>query len=238
MYHKLGPRPPRVRLKGLYLSKSLFQSQLLELHEDGFRSCRLDETVAHTANTNRLVALTFDDGFANVITYGLDVLERQNFRAIQFLVANSIGGANTWEQALGEAPERLMDESQIRTWLASGHEIGSHTLDHPMLTKLPTDQAREEISASKKKLEDLFGVPVRDFCYPNGDWDQRIRDMVVEAGYRNAFTTECGLNNSATDTFALKRLTVRYRSRSFRSLFEWVADTLSARRCLTTDRSR
>ena len=36
MYHKLGPRPRAVRLKGLYVSRSLFERQLSELHEAGF----------------------------------------------------------------------------------------------------------------------------------------------------------------------------------------------------------
>ena len=56
------------------------------------------------------------------------------------------------EKAEGEAPAPLMDAAQVKDWLAAGHEIGSHTLTHPWLTRLPLSEAREEISGSKKKL--------------------------------------------------------------------------------------
>ena len=35
-YHKLGPRPAKVRLKGLYVSERLFERQLRELRDAGF----------------------------------------------------------------------------------------------------------------------------------------------------------------------------------------------------------
>src|SRR5207245_147749 len=108
------------------------------------------------------------------------------FTAIQFLPADFLGRRNEWDVGLGEAPEAIMDAAQVREWLAAGHDIGSHSLTHPFLTRLPPAQAREEISASRKKLEDLFGRPVEHFCYPYGDWDEPVRDLVEQAGYRTA----------------------------------------------------
>ena len=113
-----------------------------------------------------------------------------------------------------------MDEAQIREWLAAGHEIGSHTLTHPFLTRISPQRAREEISASKKKLEDRFGRPVRHFCYPYGDWNPAVRDLVMAAGYETACTTEFGVNTGATPPFELKRILARYQSISFKALKE------------------
>jgi peptidoglycan/xylan/chitin deacetylase (PgdA/CDA1 family) len=86
------------------------------------------------------------------------------------------------------------------------------------LTRLTLRDAREEIFASKKKLEDLFGIAVEDFCYPYGDWNESVRDLVVEAGYRTACTTEFGLNTPATPPLALRRITVRHPTRTLRNL--------------------
>ena len=47
-----------------------------------------------------------------------------------------------------------MDEVQIQEWLAAGQRIGSHTCSHAHLPQLSEAAAREEISASRKKLED------------------------------------------------------------------------------------
>jgi peptidoglycan/xylan/chitin deacetylase (PgdA/CDA1 family) len=53
---------------------------------------------------------------------------------------------------------------------------------HPFLTRLSAAQAREEIAGNKKKLEDRFSRPVRHFCFPYGDWNPAVRDLVAAAG--------------------------------------------------------
>jgi peptidoglycan/xylan/chitin deacetylase (PgdA/CDA1 family) len=217
-YHKLGPRPRGTRIKGLCLGARLFAQQLGELRAAGFKSQSLDESLPRTGNLNRRVIFTFDDGFANVLKYGLEPLAANGFRAIQFIVADRIGRVDEWNRADGEVLAPLMDVAQIKDWLAAGHQIGSHTLTHPFLTRLPRARAREEITASKKKLEDLFGVEVRHFCYPYGDWNESVREMVSEAGYRTACTIGFGVNTSETPPHALLRFTARYRTRNLRTL--------------------
>ena len=178
-YHKLGPRPPRVRLKGLYVSEKLFAQQLAELHAAGFVAPVLGDLLEPNPSSPRRIGLTFDDGFTNVLRYGLAPLARYQFRATQFIVADRISCTNDWDVSNGEASEPLMDAAQIREWLAAGHAIGSHTLTHARLTTISRAVAREEIFSSKKKLEDLFGRPVEHFCYPYGDYNEAVRDLVM-----------------------------------------------------------
>lgn len=218
-YHKLGGRPPRVRLKGLYVSTRLFTTQLDELHAAGYSNGSLSDW---NAKPSGKVVITFDDGYVNVLEHALEPLARAGFRAIQFLPADLLGKRNEWDIALGEAPEPIMSETQIRDWLGAGHEIGSHSLTHPFLTQLSPDRAREEIHASRKKLEDLFGRPVRHFCYPFGDWNDRVRDLAAEAGYETACTTHTGLNAPADSPFTLKRFTARYASRTWKTVWSWL----------------
>jgi peptidoglycan/xylan/chitin deacetylase (PgdA/CDA1 family) len=217
-YHKLGPRPAGARIKGLYVSAALFERQLSELRRAGFNTAGFALPPEPEGNAGKRIALTFDDGFANVLRHGLAPLARHGFHAIQFLVADLIGRSNEWDLPQGEALELLMDEKQIKDWLAAGHEIGSHSLTHPFLTRISREQAREEIFLSKKKLEDRFNAPVRHFCYPYGDWNPAVRDLVMEAGYETACTTEFGLNNALTPPFELKRITARYQSFNLKSL--------------------
>lgn len=218
-YHKLGPRPRGVRLKGLYVSEALFRRQLDEWTTAGFGAGSVGEAGLKDGNPAKQVVLTFDDGFENVVRCGLEPMRSHGFTAIQFLVADLVGKTNEWEQREGEVAERLMDVEQVREWLAAGHEIGAHTCTHPHLTQVPLAKAREEIFASRQKLEDLFGVPVRHFCYPYGDYNPAVRDLVAEAGYETAVTTESGVNLVGVDRFTLRRFTVRYPSRNWRNLF-------------------
>ena len=215
MYHKLGPRPSGVRLKGLYISARLFGSQMRELRMAGFGSALPGEH----AKGGQKVCITFDDGYVSVLRYGLPELLANGFRAIQYLVPGEIGGYNRWDVAEGEVAAPLMDKGQIRDWLDAGQVIGSHTLSHVWLTRVPLEQAREEVQASKKSLEDTFGVAIEHFCYPYGDWNPRIRDLVREAGYRTACTITPGINDANTDQWSLRRLLARYQSRSPRAVW-------------------
>jgi peptidoglycan/xylan/chitin deacetylase (PgdA/CDA1 family) len=219
-YHKLGPRPRGARLKGLWLGEKLFAQQLAELRAAGFSSQSLDESLPVGGNPGRRVIFTFDDGFVSVLTYALEPLAANGFRAIQFLVADHIGRKDEWNRTNGEVLSPLMDAAQIKDWMAAGHQIGSHTLTHPYLTRLAPAPAREEITASKKKLEDCFGVAVKHFCYPYGDWNEQTRDLVLEAGYHTACTTRFGVNTSETPPGALLRITARYPTRNWRTLVE------------------
>jgi len=217
MYHKISNPPARVRLKGLYVRPERFARQVAELHQAGFVSCR--PGASHDDNgSERRVALTFDDGFRNVWEHALEPLAAGRFSAIQFLVANFIGRLNQWEIREGEVREPLMDAAQVQDWLRAGHRIGSHSLSHPYLTRLSMRDAREEIVTSKKKLEDTFGVPIEDFCYPYGNWNETVRELVVEAGYRTACAADFGVNTSAVSPFSLRRIIVRHPTRSLKML--------------------
>jgi len=215
-YHKLGPRPRQVRLKGLYVSAGLFRQQLEELKAAGFTSGTLVDCAGPLRS--RQIVLTFDDGYVNVLRHAAAPLAATGFKAIQFLPANLLGQCNVWDVALGEAPEPIMDAAEVREWLAAGHQIASHTLDHPYLTRISPVAAREQIVSSKKKLEDLFGVAIEHFCYPYGDWNPAVRDHVVAAGYLTACTTDAGVNFPTDSPFALKRFTARYPTRNWKMI--------------------
>lgn len=212
VYHKIGPRPPGVIRKGLYVSPALFARQLAELRAAGFTSTSMDGTCATEANREKRVALTFDDGFQNVLDHALAPLAQNQFHGIQFLVAGMLGGWNEWDLPGGEVREKLMDATQVREWLAAGHQIGAHTMTHRDLTKIPAAAAREEIFAGRKSLEDTFGTPVVHFCYPYGASNKAVRDLVAEAGFRTACTTEPGVNTRATPCLELARWTARHAS--------------------------
>jgi peptidoglycan/xylan/chitin deacetylase (PgdA/CDA1 family) len=217
MYHKISAPPPKARLRGLYVRPERFARQMTELREAGFVSCRPGEARMNGESKHRL-ALTFDDGFRNVLEHALEPLAASGFTAIQFLVANFIGRLNQWEVREGEVEEPLMDATQVKDWLAAGHRIGSHSLSHPYLTRLSRRDAREEIITSKKKLEDTFGVAVEDFCYPYGNWNENVRALVVEAGYKTACAADFGVNTSSISPFSLRRIIVRHPTRSLKVL--------------------
>lgn len=201
MYHKISPTPLQTNLPFLYVSPRHFGRQLDGLISAGLPCRTLDECIAGEPG----FCVTFDDGFRNVFERAMPLLQSRGLRAIQFIVAGLIGGEDEWDRAIGEPIQGLMNETQIREWLAAGHEIGAHTMSHPHLPALAPERARAEIFDSKRMLEDRFGREVRHFCYPYGDYNGPVRDLVEAAGYASACTVAPGINRPGVDPFQLHR---------------------------------
>lgn len=130
--------------------------------------------------------------------------------------------AKTWDPArrrilmermaeLGQhawSPDRrdvIMDWSDLKSLTANGHEIGSHTMTHEILTQLDDEALGQEVIESHRILETELGCPVTSFCYPNGDVDERVEKVVRTAGYEVAVGTVSGTNNATTNAFRLHR---------------------------------
>jgi peptidoglycan/xylan/chitin deacetylase (PgdA/CDA1 family) len=164
------------------------------------------------------ITITFDDGFASNLIEAVPLMKKFGVQAINYLVADRIGQTSDWEAHEGGEADILMDEAQVREWLAAGHQIGAHTCTHPRLSQISEAQAKEEISASRKKLEDRFGVLIEHFAYPYGDYNQTTVQLVRETGFKTACTMHRGINLPTTSQFELKRWTARYESRNLKNL--------------------
>src|SRR6266853_698306 len=205
-YHKIAA-PPRATIDPfLYVGPQSFDKQLADLRRAGFTSASLSEMPTAQNQGMPKAVITFDDGCCNAFQNSLEPLARHGFRAIQFLVADFLGRKNEWDIAKRDSPEKLMDEHQVRDWMAAGHEIGSHSSTPTNLRNISGAQAREEISGSKKSLEDRFGLAIQHFCYPYGSWNESVRDLVAAAGYSTACTMAFGVNTAAAPRFELRRI--------------------------------
>jgi peptidoglycan/xylan/chitin deacetylase (PgdA/CDA1 family) len=210
MYHLIDTPPLRHPWRGLYVEPSTLRAQLRELKASGVRPVSLTEWNRDSADA-RQVVVTFDDAFQCVLRSGLPVLQELAVPAITYVVAGLIGRTNVWDEGSGAKVMPLMQRLELVAWLEAGHEIGSHGMTHRELTKISPEEARQEIFESKKILEDIAGRTIRHFCYPYGTCNPMLREMVMEAGYETAATTEPGINSSATDPFSLHRLLATHR---------------------------
>lgn len=85
----------------------------------------------------------------------------------------------------------LLSWDQVREMAAGGFTMGSHTENHPILTRIPLEQARAEMERSKAHIEAEIGQPVRAFAYTNGmqtDFNAALQEVLSQIGYKVAFT--------------------------------------------------
>ncbi|MEZ0322872.1 MAG: polysaccharide deacetylase family protein [Hydrogenothermaceae bacterium] len=203
-YHNIGNPPKEAKLKTLYVKSSKFDRQLKALKMLNYKTPSLNSINF----TEKEIVITFDDGYKDFMENALPILKKYNFKAVVFIVVNLVGSYNKWDWEKLNVKKYLMDWKDIEYIHKEGIEIGSHTLTHPFLTKIDRKEAKKEIESSKKILEDRLGVEIKSFCYPYGDYNREIRDLVEESGYRFAFTTESGSFEKKDDPFQIKRITV------------------------------
>lgn len=103
----------------------------------------------------------------------------------------------------------MMSWDQVRELHRDGHEIGSHSLTHPLLPDLPDERVEDEVERSRRELSQQIGADVPSFCYPNGSYDARTLKAVERAGYECAVTTRWGLNRRQSQ-FELSRCDMDY----------------------------
>jgi peptidoglycan/xylan/chitin deacetylase (PgdA/CDA1 family) len=87
----------------------------------------------------------------------------------------------------------------------AGCEFGSHTVNHSRLAKVDENTAMEQLSRSKKMVEEKTNKKCKHFAYPNGSYNSRVANMARMSGYQTSLTTENGMNGRGDDLMTLKR---------------------------------
>lgn len=85
-------------------------------------------------------------------------------------------------------------------------DIGSHTITHPRLNSVNTEEVKREIYHSKELIENKLGDEISSFCYPDGKINEETAGIVKNSGYKSATTTINGLNSIKTNPYLLKRI--------------------------------
>lgn len=123
-----------------------------------------------------------------VVTTSWDDGDRCDLRLAEMLASHGLAGTFYIPIEPFQAGRQLTAQ-QMRDLAAGGFEIGAHSVSHRSLNGLSGEDQRREISDCKRILEDLLGLPIKSFCYPNGKVNRHALRCVEEAGYQGARTT-------------------------------------------------
>ncbi|MBK7862901.1 MAG: polysaccharide deacetylase family protein [Archangiaceae bacterium] len=190
LLHHLGPPPPGVRQKKLYLTVEHLHAHVRWLQGRGYRFTTLTDALDAT---DPVACLTFDDGFTD-IDVPLAV------PATVFVVTSRVGERSVvFEGDQGVAPADLLGWEQLRALSARGWEIGSHAHRH---TRKPSF---EDLAESAATLERQLGKRPTALAYPYGAYDAETLEAARRAGFRCAATTKSGLASPQTP-YQLRRV--------------------------------
>jgi peptidoglycan/xylan/chitin deacetylase (PgdA/CDA1 family) len=135
-------------------------------------------------------AVTFDDGYQNVIENALPELEKRRIPSTIFIITEALGKYPHWlTEPHGSARHtKVMSSNQLRNLPLDLVTVGSHTMTHPALPALNDTDAKRELSESRAQLEKMLEREIRLFSFPYGAFNPKLIEWCREAGYERVFT--------------------------------------------------
>lgn len=120
------------------------------------------------------------------------------------------------ETGSGRAPRSAADGlwmnwDHVREMVRGGMSIGSHTVTHPVLSRVDDGQLHVELAESKRRLEQELAITIDSISYPVGQPDSftpRCWEVAEQLGYKWAFSYYGGFIPELANRFDLKRTAI------------------------------
>lgn len=191
--------------QNLNVPPNILTAQIETLKNAGYTFITPDGLTPALSGKNTLpqkvAILSFDDGYMDFYTDVFPILQKEQVKAIAYIVPNFLDRPN------------YMFTFQLEEVAKSPLvEIGAHTMDHYPLAGMNSKTAIYEIAQSRKTLQNLLHLPVNSFAYPYGSFDLPTVKIVQDAGFTNAVSVIPGIMQSPENEFYLNRLRPGYRT--------------------------
>jgi peptidoglycan/xylan/chitin deacetylase (PgdA/CDA1 family) len=220
MYHRLrdAARDP------FSVTPDAFEQQMAWLAERGL-VLSLAAVREHIEGRRSLprggVLVTIDDGYRDLHTVGLPILRRHHIPAVAFVTVGRLEERGL--QCDADAVDAHLSWSELAELLTSGVTVASHGWEHVSLGQLSPTELTEQLTRSRRELEQRLGITVDAFAYPFGtraDFSRATEQALVDAGYALAFTAQHGAIRVGANPMALPRVKVEGGEgiRMFRSI--------------------
>ena len=210
MYHRVAPEGVSA-LDRYRVTPEAFEAQMGWLAANGYYATDLETWRSAISQfrglPGRAVILTFDDGYQDFYDHAWPILEKYGFTATVFVVPSFVGSNAEWDSAKGEPPP-LMGWRRIRELSDQGITIGSHTMDHRLLTALPPAEIARQGAESRDIIARHIGKPVTSIAYPYGDEDDCVARIMADCGYTVGVTTSAESSRISDPPLQMSRIEV------------------------------
>lgn len=180
--------------KSIFEKVDEFEKQMKYLSENGYTTLFISE-IEDANKYEKPIILTFDDGYRDVYTNAFPILKKYNMKATLYIISGYLNG----EYYLTTDMVKELAEHPLI-------EIGSHTVNHSVLTKKSDEEVEKQLCESKRYLEELTGKKIESIAYPTGAYDARIM-KATEKHYKYGISIVAGKENTKQlNTYELRRL--------------------------------
>jgi len=209
MYHQVSHHP-HPNYREYTVTDKAFAAQMRILKTLGFKPISFNQLVDYKNGVAKLpsrpVIITFDDGMQDAIDNAIPILKKLGFAAVFYIPTEYVGKKSSWMLSEVNVEFQVIDWTTVKSLDSMGFEVGAHSMSHPHLDKISSDDCYRELSGSRHKLEEVLGHAVRHMAYPFGDYNERLKTLVYESGYDTACTTEEAIASLDSDMLTFPRL--------------------------------
>ncbi len=176
------------------ISTSRFRKQLLNWQQQGVQPVSLEQYLQRQGRQQqgeKLLLLTFDDGYASLLENVLPHLEKLQYPAVLFPVIGYAGRDNDWDAARFGRRRRHLDLQQLEAIAGRGFAIGNHGLTHCDSSRLSEELQRVEWNRAHRLLLER-GIASAAAAWTFGRATAFARDLLEASGYQVAFALAGG----------------------------------------------
>jgi peptidoglycan/xylan/chitin deacetylase (PgdA/CDA1 family) len=200
---------------------SQFEKGIKFLRNLGYKSVPLEEAFTHMGARlpsrapvrvgkpqkapDPKVVITLDDGYEDVYLNAFPILQKYGFTAFIFIITGFVGKYNSWDYNPGRRRKRHLSWKQIKEMSKSGFGFGSHTVNHPDLTRIDQRFVAYELKKSKEILEDKLEKEVSFLSYPFGRYNRFVQEEACRLSYKRAYTLCSKTKENGFQPFAQNR---------------------------------
>lgn len=211
MYHHVSTNTPSLTS----ISPERFEQHLAYLAEH-HHVIALPDAMERLQQGERLpsksVAITFDDGYRNILENAHPLLREHGFEYTIFINPDPSLPSSTF-----------LSFDDMRSMQDEGVTFANHTMDHRHLIAFPEgrkkalSQAKQDIVLAQQTLERELGVTHRLLAYPYGEFNNELADLAKQLGFV-AFGQHSGALNSQSNIVTLPRFPASGRFADMESL--------------------
>ena len=184
-------------------SADLLKEHIKIIRESGY------EIVSEITKPNGQIEISFDDGFLGLFD-NIHIINEFKIPIKLFIVISYLGKQNYINK------EQLL-ALQNNTFMT----IASHTESHKILHSIPENEIIDELTNSKKVLEDFINYKINSICFPEGKFSKKVVEIAESVGYTRQY---CSIPGFYFDEFlpnVKKRSLVQFaKEKEFRAILK------------------
>ncbi len=204
MYHYVEPWPVGAGTlrKNLTVRPEDFAAQMKYLHDHGYVTVSLyDLLYALTLGwplPPKPVVITFDDGYRDLMTYALPVMQAYHYTGTVFVIT----------ELMDREFDPYLTWPQAESLYAQGWKIEPHTKTHEELRGQSRDFQLYQMLGSIQTVQAHLGVQPRFFNYPSGKYDDLTLQLDRELGLWGGVTVAFGRMHMLDTLYTLTRVRI------------------------------